>query len=428
MTVPSRSLPLLVAASAAGALTLSACAGSAGGAGGSGSGGGEGFAYGAPQEEVDAALADLEPVTLTYQPSAASPTSVMADSAHAYKEMVEERSGGKITIELVWGQAIAGYTDVPDALADGRLDLSYALPIYMPGEFPSFDAAATSMSGLPISPVVGEMVSSAVSAEIGWSAENLLAEYEAEGVVPFSPVVASGAYYSVCTQPGTDAGFLQGKQVRVASTAHHEVANALGASPVSMEYVEVFEALQRGTIDCTFAQLISSAESGVLEVAPHVGYTSDADSMSSRAVGAELAGSSYQALPLAYQQILFDSAGVARAAAGTTSVVNGTAMAIEQAKGAGGGAVPFDEDVNATIAEANGALREKVVAEGLLGDDIGTRVDEAGAKWAARAEELGYTDGGTIEDVDEWWTPEDVDFTPWAEALYEELYIPHRPA
>ena len=83
--------PLAIAASAA--LALSGCAGGAGG-GSAGSGGGEGFAFGASQEEVDAALADLEPVTLTYQPPAASPESIMAPAATAYQEYIEERSGG----------------------------------------------------------------------------------------------------------------------------------------------------------------------------------------------------------------------------------------------------------------------------------------------------------------------------------------------
>ena len=68
------------------ALALSACAGSAGTAGsGGGAEAGEGFAYDAPQEDVDAAIADLDPVTITFQPSAASPDSVMAPAGTVFK-------------------------------------------------------------------------------------------------------------------------------------------------------------------------------------------------------------------------------------------------------------------------------------------------------------------------------------------------------
>src|SRR5699024_3024760 len=141
-------------------------------------------------------------------------------------------------------------------------------------------AAATSLAGLPISPVVGEAVYNAVSADIGWQSEGLLDEYEAQGVVPLTPIVACGGYYSVCADPGSEPDDWSGRPIRVASTSHLGVVEALGASPVSMEYVEVFEALQRGTVNCTIAQLLPSAEGGLLEVAPHISYSSDEYSMS----------------------------------------------------------------------------------------------------------------------------------------------------
>src|SRR5699024_1311496 len=102
-------VPLALVSTAA--LVLSGCAGAAGGAG-SDSGGGDGFAHGAAQEEVDAVLADLEPVTLKYQPAASSPNSIMAPATHAYKAYIEERSGGKITLDVIWGQAVAGYDEI----------------------------------------------------------------------------------------------------------------------------------------------------------------------------------------------------------------------------------------------------------------------------------------------------------------------------
>src|SRR5699024_10088550 len=62
----ARRLASVVSAGAALAM-LAGCAGSAGDSGGGSDAGGEGFAWDAPQEEVDAAVADHEPVTLTLQ-------------------------------------------------------------------------------------------------------------------------------------------------------------------------------------------------------------------------------------------------------------------------------------------------------------------------------------------------------------------------
>ena len=69
-------------------------------------------------------LADLEPVTLSYQPGGSSAESVTAANGLAFKEYVEERSGGKITLETTWGQAIAPYDELVDALNDGRVDIA----------------------------------------------------------------------------------------------------------------------------------------------------------------------------------------------------------------------------------------------------------------------------------------------------------------
>src|SRR5690625_4190012 len=98
------------------ALVLSGCAGS--GAEGK-KGDNKGFEFGASQDEVDESIADLEPVTLTYQASAGSPNSIVAQKGIAFQEAVEERSNGQIEIDIVWGQAIAGYPEMIDALTDG---------------------------------------------------------------------------------------------------------------------------------------------------------------------------------------------------------------------------------------------------------------------------------------------------------------------
>ena len=405
-------------------LFLSACGGGTGNAEADAES--AGFEYGAPQEEVNEVVADLEPVTLNYQAAAASPNSIMAPFAEIYADTIEERSNGKIEIEIIWGQAIAGYDEVDDALADGRLDLAYALPIYNPSDHPSFDAAATALGGLPNSPVAGEAIYNAVSTDIGWQSESLLEEYAAQGVTPLTPIIASGGYYSVCADEGVSADDWNGRQIRVASTAHHGAADALGASPVSMEYVEVYEALQRGTVDCSFAQLIPSAEAGLFEVAPNIGYSSDEYSMSSRAVGAELAGSSFNDLPLAYQQIIFD-ASQASFTGVVTLTANGNTESVRQAKEADGTIEQFDAETEEIIGETHQQQLAEVVESGQLGDDIAERVQASADKWSSVAEETGIVDQGDFEDLDEWWNADDYDFDAMAERVYEETALSHRP-
>src|SRR5690625_3685921 len=424
-------LPRAVSAAAgfsALAVALGACAGSAGtGAGGSGgeAEAGSGFAYDAPQEEVDAAIADLDPVEITFQPSSASPDSVMAPAGTVFKEIVEERSGGKITVDIVWGQAIAGYAEVHDALSDGRLDVAYTLPVYDPAQFAAINDLGTVMAAVGPSPYVGELVANAVGNELGWNNEAALSTYEEMGLTPLTPFAASGGYYSVCNEPVETEDDWDGLQTRIASTAQAAQVTHLGASPVSMEYTETFEALQRGTVDCTLGQLVPSAEAGIFEVAPNLGYTTEASF--SRSPGAYLAGSGFKDLPLAYQQIIFDSNALA-SAGGMEAAIGGNADAVRQAKEAGGEVTAFSDDLQEAIAAYSAELTEEAVSNGLIAEDILSTIEASEEEWTARFEELGYTDEGTTADFDEWYDP-DTDFTGYAKAVYEEgTAQEHRPS
>ncbi len=408
------------------ALTLGACAGSAGAGGGGGGGeAGEGFAYDAPQEDVDAAIADLDPVTITFQPSSASPDSVMAPAGTVFKEIVEERSGGKITVDIVWGQAIAGYAEVHDALSDGRIDVAYTLPPYDPAQFAAVNDLGTVMAALAPSPFHGELVTNAVGNELGWNNEEVLSTYEEMGLTPLTPVAASGGYYTVCNTPVESEDDWSGLQVRIGSSAQAAQTQHLGGSPTSMEYAETFEALQRGTVDCTVGQLVPSAESGIFEVAPHLGYTTEASF--SRLPGAYLAGSGFQDLPLAYQQIIFDSNAMA-SSGGMEAVIGGNADAVRQAKEADGEISAFDDALQEEIGEYSAELTEEAIGNGLIDEDILEQIAASEEEWSARFEELGYTDEGTVEEFDEWFD-EDTDFTDYAKAVYEEgTAQEHRPS
>lgn len=423
-SVKSKKFIKMSAGAAALALVLAGCGNDTDGQGEGNAEADTGFEYDASQEEVDAVVEDLEPVTITFQPSAASQNSVMAPAGTVFKDIVEERSNGKITVDIVWGQAIAGYDEVHDALADGRIDVAYTLPVYQPDEFPALNDLGTSMAGLSASPFLGELVSNAVGNEIGWHNENLLNSYEEQGLTPLTALAASGGYYTVCSDPVVTEDDWNGLQARIASTAQSAQIDQLGATPVSMDYTETFEALQRGTVDCTLGQLVPSAEGGIFEVAPHLGYTTDHSF--SRAPGAYLAGSSFQDLPLAYQQIIFDSNRFA-SAGGMEAVIGGNAEAVAQAKEAGGEVAPFTDDIQQQIGSYAEELTEQAVENGHIDEDIVSIISESEEEWTAELEELGYTDEGTTEDFDEWYD-EDTDYMDYAIATYENSEaMNHRP-
>ena len=172
----------VIAGVAVAALALAGCAGGAGGNSDEEQAGDEGYEYGASEEEIKAAFENVEPITITYQPSAQSPGGAEAYRAEAFIENLETLSDGKITVDTTYGQGIAGYDELPDALADGRVDIAYMLPIYLPDQFPVFQGyvAGTTLTGT--SPLVDELAANAAMGELAWQDENLINEFRDQGI------------------------------------------------------------------------------------------------------------------------------------------------------------------------------------------------------------------------------------------------------
>lgn len=410
---------IISAALAALALTLTACSGET--TSGDGTDEEQGYEYDAPQEDIDAAVEELEPVTITYQIPATSQQSPQANLGTHYKEAVEERSNGKITVELAWNQSIASYEDLHNALADGRVDMAFTLPSYEPAEFPAFTALNDLLGGDPEPPLTGELVTNLAAAEISWQSPEILEEYEQIGVTPFVPVMASASYYSICSDEATELEDWDGLQVRVGSPAALDLVSHLGGSPVSIAGVEAYEALQRGTIDCTLGVLSDAAQGGFFEVAPHLGYPTTTSFP--RVAGAILTGSGVDELPVAYQQILFDSFD---AYFDGSMKANGKDEAIAQVNELGGSVVEVSTELQEEIQRFTELQREEVVESGILGEDIVDRLQASREKWTDRVAELGYEDGGTLADFDDWHDP-DADYRPLAQELFQEVMLEHRP-
>src|SRR5699024_12083535 len=88
----------------------------------------------------------------------------------------------KFIEDLHYGQAVAGYDELPNALVDGRVDVAYMLPIYQPDEFPVFQAYVTATTLTGMSPLVDELAGNAAFGELAWNHENLLNEFRDAGI------------------------------------------------------------------------------------------------------------------------------------------------------------------------------------------------------------------------------------------------------
>ena len=404
-------------------LLLSACAGGAGG--GDEGPEAEGFAHGAPQADVDAAIAELDPTTIVFQASAASPNSPVAESNLAFAEEVERRSGGKISVETHYGHPIADHTEIFDALADGRVDVSYTNPAYEPDLFPAFDKLVSITSSLPESPMAGELVAIGALTELAWSSEQIREDFEAQGLFPLVPVNPPGAYFSLCGQSGASLDDWSGRQVRIGSTVHSDLVSSMGGTPVSLDYLETYEALQRKTIDCTMIVMSAAVESGYFETAPHMQYTGG--QALPRVFGSMLAGSNVATMPLPYQQIIFDAWQESHYLT-ISRVPADNLAAVKSAKENGGEIETFEDPVLDLIDEN---LRTSMIGaadSGMLGGDVEERMAGIVDEWETAVSEMGYEDGGTLTDMDEWFDEAQFDPNPYVDLLYDKVILNHRPS
>jgi TRAP-type C4-dicarboxylate transport system substrate-binding protein len=417
----TRRTALIVTAGAA-ALTMSACAG--GVAESSGADAGTGVEARAEFSAYQEALADMEPVTLTYQPSAQSADGMDGYRDIEFKENVEEASGGKITIDIVYAQAIAGYPEIPDALTDGRIDLAYTLPLYDPSRFPVNSALVAGSALTGASPRAEELAANAAMLDVAWNTPELLEEMETNGIVPLIPFNADGTVFSMCADPGNSAEDWNGRQVRISSAAQEKQLPAMNASPVSLEYLETYEALQRKTVDCTLSAALPAYNVGFLEVAPHISYSEKASF--ARGAGAIVAGSGYEELPLAARQLIFDQmAEVFKHS--RRSNINANAEAAKVALEKGGGFESFDEETEQALVEASNGLAAEQVEAGLVSEGFDQQITDALEKWRGVVEEMGLADEGGFEDLADWHDDEAVDLMPFSERVYEEVMMEHRP-
>jgi TRAP-type C4-dicarboxylate transport system substrate-binding protein len=392
---------------------------------------GEGVAVGATAEDYQAALADMEPVELTYQVSAASAESTSGQREVAFADAVEEMSGGKITLDVVYSNAVVPPDEIASALGDGRLDLAHWLTSYHADEMKAFTDLQDALVSVETSPLQGEIVSHFTAQEVAFNTPEIMEEFESHGMTVLNPYNTFGSTALACTSEKGSPDDFDGDQIRANAAAQTQQIEALGGSAVTLQLAETYEGLQRNVLQCTFGSPTSMVMSGWLETAGNVYVPKDSSFVSGP--GSIVAGSSWGTLPLAAQQLIYDQ----MVAYNTGELGNAYVSAINAADAAaeqGSGMHFLDAESEAALEDGNekilGAVAE---SENLDGEKLLTDVEEAAEKWAGIADELGYTDEGDYLDFSDWYAgngdvvdPEYVG--PIVERFYEEVLAEHRPS
>ncbi|MPV88443.1 C4-dicarboxylate ABC transporter substrate-binding protein, partial [Georgenia ruanii] len=388
----------------------------------------EGIAYGASIETWREAFKEVAPITIVAQ-SSAPQGSAVGKMYEEYWAEVEEWSDGKITFDISYSNAIAATLEVDDALRDGRLDMGNVLPVYEPDQYPLNAALADASFIGDQAPNINPLMLHGAMNDVAWSTPQFREEYESNGMVPVLPWFSGDSNGIQCVEPTSSLADFKGRQVVAAGRVNALELEALGASPVSMPYTELFEALQRGVVDCSLNSMRVATLMGTYEVARN--FTIDDEvGLAKNPGGWALSKSKWDSLPLVAQQLLFDKTRVIldnNIAGSTKFQVDGLATILEQ----GGQTSTFDDAARQAVKAANDKALEAMRESSNL-DDGQKLVDDmraATTEWASKvADDLGFGGDVAFADFPDWHKQHGYDLSAYLDAVYEKAMNQARPA
>ena len=182
-----------------------------------------------------------DPVELTFTMMLAQTHPQSANYVIPITEMIEERTEGRVTVEILWGDALGAAKDQYFVIRDGLADMGYFLTGYTPGRFPTIEVAS-----LPYAASSTVNVNKALAAV----AEAGLMGDEYSEVIPLH-YLASSPYSFSCPKLTIDSvDDFAGAKMRSPGSVQNKVLEAVGSTPVVVPYSEAYSALQSGLVDC----------------------------------------------------------------------------------------------------------------------------------------------------------------------------------
>lgn len=218
---------------------------------------------GAAATAVTAQAEDYPSMTFRY--ATGFPEAVyMNEPAKWFAREVEERSGGQIKVRMFFGGTLGKSNEILDLVSKGAVDMGSVVQGYFTSALPF--AAMT--NSLPMTFFDGE---AAMRAGMKMDRENpnQIAEYERNNIKPLVNRYLPN-YKLICTKPMRTVADFEGTKIRTFGNYMPKMFAALKATPVNVLPVEMYEALKRGSMDCSYLTYPFFVVFKLHEVAPYV--------------------------------------------------------------------------------------------------------------------------------------------------------------
>jgi len=203
-----------------------------------------------------------DPVRLVYA-SFADAESPYSEAFAFIADEMNARTSGRVTIEQFHDGSLCAFADIFDCIKDGRADFGLFLPVQQPSFFPFSSVGSVlfvSNDTKAHSDAFNEMAASNGQFSAEWSAQEMQPLWFAS----IGPAVLGA------NEPVENIEWLENKSIR-ATGYFTQALDAVGANPVALSNAEVYEAIQRGTIDAFYASTLDGAalDNSHFEVTSH---------------------------------------------------------------------------------------------------------------------------------------------------------------
>ena len=194
-----------------------------------------------------------------------APEQVSGKLAQQFVDDVETMSGGEIDVEMFFSSSVVDTVETFDAAASGIIDCDMTGGAYQTGKNPAFQFVGDIMGGYETPwqqyawlynggfDAADELYNQFNMKLVGWWI------YGQESLASANPIA------------GIDD--LEGFKFRSPPGMETEIFAALGASPVVMDFTEVFTALETGIIDATdYSGLANNQSIGLFDLVSHATF------------------------------------------------------------------------------------------------------------------------------------------------------------
>lgn len=280
----------------------------------------------APASEEADPLADLEPIKINLASTYASADSQVV-AANKFKEIVEERSNGKITVEIFADGVMGGEADNLEMCSFGEIEMlvvgTLCITNYAP-QYSFFDA-----------PFIFENAEHMMNTWDGELGDEMRALMEENGLTMIGRM-GRGYRYITSNELVESVEDMHKLTIRTSNSKPYvDTLGALGAVTVPLALTELFTSLQMGVVDASEGPMDQIVGYKLYEVQDHIALSGHAYSLSCWIMNSDF----YQGLDPAYQEII-DAATAEACEFGTKLGEEREAALIEECKSYG---VAFNE-------------------------------------------------------------------------------------